>query len=62
MKQIETWAQVSTRKVEPRYVSLDEHRRLERVAVGRICWCNDCICCAEFRADKQMQTGKLSTY
>lgn len=28
-------------------VSRDEYLRLERVAVGRMCRCRDCLCCAE---------------
>jgi hypothetical protein len=49
---IETWAQISTRKVEPKYISPEERRRLERIAVGKICKCNDCICCAELKRSK----------
>ena len=48
---IETWGQLSTRKYEPAYVAPEERQRLERVAVGKICRCNDCICCAELKAD-----------
>lgn len=51
MKGIETWGQLSTRKYEPAYVAPEERQRLERVAVGKICRCNDCICCAELKAD-----------
>ena len=53
MKGIETWGQLSTRKYEPAYVAPEERQRLERVAVGKICRCNDCICCAELKADKE---------
>jgi len=28
-------------------VSREEYLRLERVAVGRMCRCRDCLCCAE---------------
>jgi hypothetical protein len=51
MKGIETWGQLSTRKYEPAYVAPEERQRLERVAVGKICRCNDCICCDELKAD-----------
>lgn len=29
----------------------EERRRLERVAVGRICGCKSCVCCKEFERD-----------
>jgi hypothetical protein len=28
-------------------VSREEYLRLERVAVGRMCRCRDCLCCVE---------------
>jgi len=45
----ETWANLSTCKPEEKYVSPEERQRLERVAVGRICRCGDCVCCAEWK-------------
>jgi hypothetical protein len=50
-KGIETWGQLSTRKLERKYISPEERQRLERVAVGSICRCNACICCDELKAD-----------
>ena len=50
-KGIETWGQLSTRKLERKYISPEERQRLERVAVGRICRCKHCICCDELKAD-----------
>ncbi len=43
----ETWGQISTRQAERPYVDPKELQRQERVAVGRICRCRDCFCCAE---------------
>jgi hypothetical protein len=51
MKGIETWGQLSIRKLERKYIPPEELRRLERVAVGRICRCKHCICCDELKAD-----------
>ena len=31
----------------------EEYRRLERVAVGRICKCGKCICCEELAKHKE---------
>lgn len=50
---IETWANISTRKPEERYVSPAEFQRMERVAVGRICGCGACLCCEELKTDKE---------
>ena len=48
---METWANLNVLvREEPPYVSPEEYRRLERVAVGRICRCGDCICCRELKA------------
>lgn len=33
----------------------EEYRRLERVAVGRICGCKSCVCCKELERDKAMK-------
>lgn len=33
----------------------EEYRRLERVAVGRICGCKSCICCEELSRDTAMK-------
>jgi hypothetical protein len=53
-KGVETWGQLSTRSFERKYISPEERQRLERVAVGRICRCNDCICCAELKAASKL--------
>jgi hypothetical protein len=53
-KGVETWGQLSTRSFERKYISPEEQQRLERVAVGRICRCNDCICCAELKAASRL--------
>jgi len=31
--------------------TVEEQRRLERVAVGRICGCKSCLCCEELARD-----------
>lgn len=49
---METWGQLSTRLMQPPYQDPKELQRLERVAVGRICKCGKCICCAELKAHK----------
>ena len=33
----------------------EEYRRLERVAVGRICGCKSCVCCEELKRDNAMR-------
>jgi hypothetical protein len=33
--------------------SREEGRRLERVAVGRICGCKSCLCCEELKRDTE---------
>lgn len=48
---IATWANISTRRSEAPYTSPTEYRRLERVAVGKICRCGTCMCCAEYKAE-----------
>ena len=40
---------------EPAYVSPEETHRRERVAVGRLCRCGDCLCCDELRKDREMR-------
>ena len=50
---IETWANLSVleKYIEPKqHQTRDEWLRQERVAVGRICRCNNCLCCAELKA------------
>jgi len=48
----ETWANLNVLVREPeKYVSPEEYQRRERVAVGRICRCNSCVCCAELKAE-----------
>jgi hypothetical protein len=32
-------------------MTVEEQRRLERVAVGRICGCKSCLCCEELARD-----------
>ena len=45
---METWANLNVLvRAEAPYISPEERQRLERVAVGRICRCGDCICCQE---------------
>lgn len=58
-----TWANISTRSPAQPYVSPAELQRLERVAVGRICGCKDCMCCRELMAHTRaaVTTGKEST-
>ena len=52
--EMETWANLNVLVREaPEYVSPEELRRLERVAVGRMCRCGNCICCQEWKADKK---------
>lgn len=47
---METWGNLSVLVREaPEYVSPEELRRLERVAVGRVCRCGDCVCCQEWK-------------
>jgi len=49
---METWANLNVLVREaPKYVSPEERRRLERVAVGRICRCGDCVCCHEYAVE-----------
>lgn len=42
----------------------EELRRKERVAIGRLCKCGDCICCKELRLSKMklLSTGAPSTW
>lgn len=48
MNGYETWGNLNVLvRDEPRYVSPQEIQRLERIAVGRICRCGDCVCCKE---------------
>jgi hypothetical protein len=35
--------------------TVEEQRRLERVAVGRICGCKSCLCCEELARDTAMK-------
>lgn len=50
---IETWARVSTRlPYAPTAQTREEYLRQERIAVGRICRCNSCLCCEELRKHK----------
>ena len=32
-------------------MTAEERARLERVAIGQICGCRECLCCAEYMAD-----------
>jgi hypothetical protein len=45
------WFPLEPLKMEPRYVSSAEFQRQERIAVGRICRCGNCVCCKELRDD-----------
>lgn len=51
---METWANLNVlvRAEEP-YISPEERRRLERVEVGRICRCGDCVCCREYAVENR---------
>lgn len=52
MNGYETWANITPLKREPKpEVSREERLRQERVAVGRICRCGDCLCCEELRKE-----------
>jgi hypothetical protein len=56
MNGYETWANVNrlARYLEPpRYVSREEWLRQERIAVGKVCRCGDCLCCEEVKKEKQ---------
>lgn len=58
---METWANLNVLvRAEAPYVSPEERQRLERVAVGRICRCGDCICCQELKA--HITTERRNTY
>ncbi len=49
---IETWANLNKlERVPEAYVSPEEYRRRERVAVGIMCKCGQCLCCAEAKLD-----------
>lgn len=44
-----TWANINVvfRENDEQYVSREDYLRLERVEVGKICKCGNCICCLE---------------
>lgn len=46
----ETWGNLNQFfRVDAPYVSPEEYQRRERVAVGRICRCDNCLCCKELK-------------
>jgi len=50
----ETWGNLNRLEgfYEPKsYVSPEEYRRRERVAVGKICRCGSCYCCKEVKKE-----------
>ena len=54
----ETWANLSVlqKYIEPKQPQTrEEYLRQERVAVGRICRCGNCLCCAEYKLNKGEQ-------
>jgi hypothetical protein len=52
MSGYETWANLNQLvRCESEYVSPEEYQRRERVAVGKICRCGDCLCCEEFKKE-----------
>jgi hypothetical protein len=57
----ETWANISTRQDPQTYTSPAELQRLERVAVGRICRCGECVCCNELREHTRQHAKHLLT-
>lgn len=51
---METWGNLNVIVRETKresYPSREEYLRLERVAVGQICRCGNCLCCEEFKKD-----------
>lgn len=37
---------------------MEESRRRHRVAVGEICGCKTCLCCEEFKRDREQRKAK----
>lgn len=51
---METWANLNVlirESAAVAYVSPEEYQRRERVAVGKMCKCGQCLCCAEAELD-----------
>ena len=59
MSGYETWANLNVLKYEQKKEpeSREEYLRQERIAVGRICRCNKCLCCEELNQSKENNQG-----
>jgi hypothetical protein len=55
MSGYETWANLNVLKYEQKKEpeSREEYLRQERIAVGRICQCDKCLCCEELNQSKE---------
>jgi hypothetical protein len=55
MSGYETWANLNVLKYEQKKEpeSREEYLRQERIAVGRICRCGECLCCEELNQSKE---------